>query len=127
NRLGQTLGQTSVQVQEAIKQSIITNKEQLGLLLEQMTVEVWNKSKRKEDISKMSEYVINILSLLKENSYSASSLIKILDFGDSKDFKRKLLNPMLSLGYISMLYPDKPTSAKQAYRLTTIGLKLFGS
>ena len=127
NRLGQTLGQISVQVQEAIKQSVITDKAQLGQLLEQMTVEVWNKSKRKEDISKMSEYVINILSLLKENSYSASSLIKILDFGDSKDFKRKLLNPMLNLGYIGMLYPDKPTSAKQAYRLTSIGLKLFGS
>lgn len=75
----------------------------------------------------MSEYVINILSLLKENTYSASSLISILDFGDLKDFKRKLLNPMISLGYIGMLYPDKPTSAKQAYQLTAIGLKLFGS
>lgn len=127
NRLGQTLGQISVQVQEIIKQSVITDKEQLGQLLGQLTVEVWNKSKRKEDIAKMSEYVINILSLLKENSYSASSLIKILNFGDSKDFKRKLLNPMISSGYIGMLYPDKPTSAKQAYQLTDIGLTLFGS
>ena len=117
----------SVQVQEIVRQSIITDKERLGQILEQLTVEVWNKSKRKEDIAKMSEYVINILSLLKENSYSASSLIKILDFGDSKNFKRKLLNPMISLGYIGMLYPDKPTSAKQAYQLTDIGLKLFGS
>ncbi len=127
NRLGQTLGQTSVQVQEIIKQSVITDKEQLGQLLEQLIVKVWNKSKRKEDIPIMSEYVINILSLLKENTYSASSLISILDFGDLKDFKRKLLNPMISLGYIGMLYPDKPTSAKQAYQLTAIGLKLFGS
>ena len=127
NRLGQTLGQISVQVQEIIKQSVITDKEQLGQLLGQLTVEVWNKSKRKEDIAKMSEYVINILSLLKENSYSASSLIKILNFGDSKDFKRKLLNPMISSGYIGMLYPDKPTSAKQAYQLTDIGLTLFRS
>lgn len=125
NRLG--LGQISVQVQEIIKQSIISDKEQLGQILEKLSVEVWNKSKRKEDISKMSEYVINILSLLRENSYSANSLIKILNFGDSKDFKRKLLNPLINSEYIGMLYPDKPTSAKQAYQLTSKGAKLFGS
>ncbi len=127
NRLGQTLGQISVQVQEIIKQSIISDKERLGQILEQLSLEVWNKSKRKEDITKMSEYVINVLSLLKDNSYSATSLIKILDFGDSKDFKRKLLTPLINSGYICMLYPDKPTSAKQAYQLTTNGLKLFGA
>lgn len=127
NRLGQILGQTSVQVQELIKQSIITEKEQLGQILGQLSIEVWNKSKRKEDIITMSEYVINILSLLKENSYSASTLIKILNFRDSKDFKRKLLTPLINYGYIGMLYPDKPTSAKQAYKLTNNGLRLFDS
>ena len=127
HRLGQTLGQVSVQVQEIIKQSIITDKERLGQILGQLAAEVWNRSKRKEDILSMSEYVINILSLLKENSYSASSLIKILNFRDSKDFKRKLLNPLINIGYIGMLYPDKPTSAKQAYKLTSNGQKLFDS
>ena len=75
----------------------------------------------------MSEYVINLFCLLKDNSYSASSLIKILNFGNLKDFKRKLLIPLVNSGYIRMLFPDKPTSAKQAYQLTSNGLKLFGS
>lgn len=125
HRLGQTLGQVLVQVQEIVKQSIVVDKEQLGQILGQLLIEIWNKSKRKEDIRKMSESVVNILCLLKENSYSASSLIKILKFGDSKDFKRKLLNPLINYGYIGMLYPEKPTSAKQAYQLTHKGLKLF--
>lgn len=125
HRLGQTLGQASVQVQEIIEQSIITDKKRLGQILGQLAEDVWNRSKRKEDFLRMSEYVINILSLLKENSYSASSLIKILNFRDSKDFKRKLLNPLINIGYIDMLYPDKPTSAKQAYKLTSNGQKLF--
>lgn len=127
NRLGQTLGQTSVQVQEIIRQCIIADKKQLGQILGQMYEEVWNKSKKDEDIVKMSEYVINILCLLKEKSYSARSLIQILNLGESKDFKRKLLNPLINKGYIGMLYPDKPTSAKQAYQLTINGIKLFDS
>lgn len=119
------LGQISIQVQKAIDQSIISDKDRLGQILGQISVQVWSKSKPKEDILKMSEVVIELLCLLKEEPYSVSSLINILHFADSKNFKRKILNPLMQLGYIAMLYPDKPTSAKQAYRLTDKGSSLF--
>lgn len=55
----------------------------------------------------------------------ANALNSAIDYGETYELKRKILLPLISLGYIEMTFPDKPTSAKQKYRLTDKGRKLF--
>ena len=123
--LEQRLGQIFVQVQNIVKQSDITNKEELLRLLEQMFVQVWNKAKSGIDIVKMVVATNKILSILFVRQLSATKLNAEIEFGATYELKRKILLPLIQLGYISMTSPDKPTSAKQAYKLTTKGATLF--
>jgi predicted HTH transcriptional regulator len=44
---------------------------------------------------------------------------------DIKDLKRKILIPLISMDYVTMSNPDKPTSPNQKYKLTEKGRKLF--
>ncbi len=44
-----------------------------------------------------------------------------LDYGETYELKRKILLPLISLEYVEMTAQDKPTSAKQKYRLTVKG------
>ena len=123
--LEQRLGQIFVQVQNIVKQSDIANKEELLRLLEQMFVQVWNKAKSGIDIVKMVVATNKILSILFVRQLSATKLNAEIEFGATYELKRKILLPLIQLGYISMTSPDKPTSAKQAYKLTTKGATLF--
>lgn len=123
--LEQILGQSFVQVQTIIHQSVIENKTQLGHLLAQMFVQVWNKSKTKTDISRLSAATIDLLCLLEANNLSANALNSSLEFGQLYEFKRKIITPLTQLGYIAMTNPDKPTSAKQSYTLSAKGRSLF--
>lgn len=119
------LGQMNVQVQELINQSVIVDKTQLGQILGQMNVQVWSKSRSKDNILDFVSDTIDLLCLLKIGSLSAKDLDKRLDFGSVKELKRKIILPLTELGYVVMANPDKPTSAKQAYLLTDRGKSLF--
>lgn len=55
----------------------------------------------------------------------ANALNTALDYGETYELKRKIIHPLISLEYIEMTSPDKPTSAKQKYRLTNKGQQLF--
>ena len=124
-KLGQRLGQDSVQVYEAISQSIIPQKNRLGQLLVQVYVQVWIKTRSKQDIIRNISATIDALSMLDEGEASANMLVDSLGFRNSKELKRKVVEPLINAGYIEMTDPDKPTSSKQTYRLTSIGRKLF--
>ena len=54
-------------------------------------------------------------------------LVKSLEIDKPYELRRKIIMPLIGLGYITMDNPDKPTSANQAYRLADKGLKLFES
>lgn len=41
-------------------------------------------------------------------------------------FKKMVLDPLLLLGLAEMTIPDKPNSRNQLYRLSALGVKLFG-
>ena len=125
NELGRRLGQMSVQVEETVNQCVIIKKVELGQILGQMFVQVWEKSHSKDNIKKLISDTIDLLCLLKENSLSANSLNENLSFDSTKELKRKIILPLIKLGYITMTYPDKPTNAKQTYRLTEKGKSLF--
>lgn len=123
--LRQILGQKNVQVQEYINQSVITDKVQLGQLVEQLFVQVWSSSRSKENADGMISTTIDLLCMLHEGSLSANELSIRLDYTSTKDLKRKIISPLIEFEYIEMTIPDKPKSAKQAYKLTSKGKSLF--
>ena len=125
DRLGQILGQHTVQVQEYINQCVITDKIQLGQLFEQLFVQVWNSSRTKDNAAEIISDTIDLLCMLHEGPLSANELSNRLDYTSTKDLKRKIISPLIGLDYITMTNPDKPTSAKQAYKLTEKGDSLF--
>ena len=55
----------------------------------------------------------------------AKPLNAAIEFGETYELKRKILSPLINLGFVEMTDPDKPTSAKQKYRLTARGIALF--
>lgn len=125
DELGHILGQTIVQVNDAVNQCIISNKARLGQLLGQLFVQVWKRTRDKNMVPKLVMATIDLLCLLKETNMTANSIAKSLDVGNTKDLKRKILFPLIDKGYISMTQPDKPTSARQSYCLTSQGQELF--
>lgn len=125
HRLEQILGQSFVQVHESVYQSIISKKDEIEQILEQLFVQVWYKSKSLPNVPRLAQATIDLLCLLKHESMGANDINSALDYGETYELKRKILLPLISSGYIEMTLPDKPTSAKQKYRLTDKGRKLF--
>ena len=125
SELGRRLGQISVQVEDSVNQSIIDKKTELGQILGQMFVQVWEKSRYKNNVQELISSTIDLLCLLKASDLSANGLSESLSFNSTKELKRKIILPLIELGYVTMTYPEKPTSAKQTYRLTEKGKGLF--
>lgn len=124
-RLLQILGQASAKIQSAVYQYNSTNKEQLLQILEQLSVKVWNKSKKKINKALLIQYTIDTLEYLNINPSTVKGIIASVNHPDSTEFRRKILNPLIVLGRLVMTNPDKPTSSKQKYTLTESGKLLF--
>lgn len=124
-RLLQILGKESVKVQNAVYQCGISNREKLLQILEQLSVKVWDRSKKAIDKSLLCQYTIETIEYVKINPSTIKEIIELLNHPDSTEFRRKILNPLISMGYVVMTDPDKPTSSKQRYTLTSIGKSLF--
>ncbi len=125
--LEQELGQSYIQVEDVINQSIIIDKSELEHILEQMFVQVWSKSKGEANILRMITTTIDALCLLASKPVSANDLNDTIGFRATYELKRKVIIPLVQLGYITMTNPDKPRSSKQTYKLTEAGADLFKS
>lgn len=125
NELERIFGQVYSQVEGAVNQCTISNKEELGQILGQMYVQVWVKSRSKDNVLTLISDTINLLCVLKDTDLSANVLNRDMSFDSTKELKRKIILPLIEMGYVAMTYPDKPTSAKQTYRLTKRGQELF--
>ena len=125
DRLLQILGQSFVKVQEAVYQSNIVDKFRLLQILEQLSVKVWDKSKKSVNKGLYSQYAIELIEYLKSGPSTIKALAETLNWNDMTELRRKFINPLIELGYISMTMPDKPTSSKQEYKLTKEGYQLF--
>lgn len=125
DRLLQILGQSFVKVQEIVYQSIIVDKSRLLQILEQLSVKVWDKSKKSVNKGIYSQYVIELIVYLKSGPSTIKALAEDLNWNDTTELRRKFINPLIELGYITMTMPDKPTSSKQEYKLTKEGNSLF--
>lgn len=125
NELGRIFGQVYLQVEGVINQCAISNKKELGQILGQMYVQVWEKSRSKGNVLTLVMDTIDLLCLLKDSNLSANMLNRNLSFDSTKELKRKIILPLIEFGYVAMTYPEKPTSAKQTYKLTKRGYELF--
>lgn len=125
SQLLQILGQASVKVQNTVYQCNITDKAMLLQILEQLSVKVWDKSKKPIDKSLLSQYTIEAIEYLHINPSTIKGIIEFINHPNSTEFRRKILNPLITWGYVTMTNPDKPTSSKQKYTLTESGKYLF--
>lgn len=125
NRLLQILGQSFAKVQEAVYQSDIADKTQLLQIIEQLSVKVWDKSKKFVDKADYSLYAIELIEYLKTESATIKTLGESINCDNTTELRRKFIIPLIEMGYISMTMPDKPKSSKQEYELTEKGIQLF--
>lgn len=126
DKLLQILGESFAKVQEIVYQCNIANKQGLLQILEQLSVKVWNKSKKSVNKEIYSKLVIELIEYLKSGSSTIKVLDEALNWNDTTELRRKFINPLIESGYITMTMPDKPTSSKQEYKLTKQGYQLFG-
>lgn len=121
----QILGQTSVKVQNAVYQCSVSNKSELLQILRQLSVKVWDKSKKTINKALLCQYAIEMIEYLKINPATIKEIMGFINHPDITEFRRKILNPLIDLGYVAMTNPDKPKSSKQKYKLTNYGASLF--
>lgn len=125
--LTQLLGQVSDQVKSTINHYNTIKKGQIGELLVQVLVQVRKNSKYRNQLPELATSILDTLTLLHDREYSAQAINNTLEFGEIKDLKRRILTPLIDLGYLTMTIPDKPNSKNQAYKLTEKGVSLFVS
>ncbi len=94
-------------------------------IVSQLSVKVWSKSKKHIDQEAFCQTTIDILEFLKTNVSTIRNISEYLGNKDITELRRKLMNPLSELGYVTMTNPDKPKSSKQTYCLTETGLALF--
>ena len=78
-----------------------------------------------QDMS-MSELGLLAICLLRaQEEISAQDMLEGIDKVSFKQKKRKYLDRLLEMGVIFMTIPDKPTSKKQKYMLSDIGIEII--
>jgi len=60
-----------------------------------------------------------------ESDQAIGDLMEVLGRSNRTKFRDQVLKPMLEAGWLEMTIPDKPTSSKQKYRLTSLGRKIL--
>ena len=99
-------------------------KHRLKNLILQVYLQVWDNSQMDQTI--LIKALLNLMDKLFQNrELSSSELANSVQIGSPYMFKRYLLNPLVANEYVEMLYPNKPNSSKQGYRLTEKGQELF--
>ncbi len=73
------------------------------------------------------ENIKRIVSVIGNERKSVREILASLRLKHRPTFLENYLNPAIQQGYVAMLYPDKPNSQNQKYRLTAKGLALKDS
>lgn len=114
----------NLQVKIAANQNIDIIIKGLENLILQVYLQVWNNSR--EDINSLLKTLVSVLVKLDEaKECSAHSLLQLGNRITLYKLRKYIIAPGMSAGYIELVNPDKPTSSKQAYRLTEKGRNLF--
>ena len=86
----------------------------------------WAHYRSKDAILALIENLCSVIACLyPDHDYTLKQLLMHSEMDKDFELRRKIIEPLLALGYIAKTNPDKPTSSKQSYRLTEIGRKTF--
>ena len=67
---------------------------------------------------------VKSLLLIMDQEYSISELMRFMKLTHKPNFRKNYLQPAIELGLIEITIPEKPSSSKQKYRLTSKGKTL---
>ena len=67
---------------------------------------------------------VKSLLLIMDQEYSISELMRFMKLTHKPNFRKNYLQPAIELGLIEITIPEKPSSSKQKYRLTSKGKSL---
>ncbi len=118
-------GKAYTKVQYIVTQCKAENKTELLQLLLQLSVKVWERSRQSDDKAYFCQATVDLLQLLRNRPATLREISLELDYPETYDLRRKIVIPLIELGYIAMTNPDKPKSSKQAYMLSSIGQRIF--
>ena len=91
--------------------------------LENLILQVWDKSSY--SLRDLIIDVVKVFLTLRKNTLNAGTLLNVVNLNSLYKLRRYILDPAISADYIKMIIPDKPTSSKQGYELSQMGLSLF--
>ena len=69
--------------------------------------------------------IVSVVNVIQANSLSVADIMEKLGLRGDDSFRKRYLNPAMDEGYITRLFPDKPTTKGQLYLLTPKGLALL--
>ena len=69
--------------------------------------------------------VLNLINVIGKQQLTLKQMMGTMSLKSSSSFHKTYLDPAINDGYVTKLYPDKPTSKGQAYLLTERGLKTW--
>ena len=96
----------------------------LANLIFQVYLQVWEKEETDQTL--MISDVLKMFLSMKAKSLTSAELLNQSNISSLYKLRRYILDPAISAGYIEMSNPEKPTSSKQRYLLSTLGISLFG-
>lgn len=68
---------------------------------------------------------VSVVNVIQTNSLSVADIMERLGLSGDDSFRKRYLNPAMDEGYVTQLYPDKPTTKGQLYLLTPKGIELL--
>jgi len=69
--------------------------------------------------------IMQIIQVIGESELSVKEMMTAIELKNRENFVDNYLNPAITGGYVSLLYPDKPRHPRQKYLLTVKGMTSF--
>jgi ATP-dependent DNA helicase RecG len=77
--------------------------------------------------SELGEHALDILTLLSTEEKTSRTILSHVGISKQTKNTRRLLIPLMTIGWVMHTIPDNPTHPNQKYRLTAMGLKVIHS
>ena len=84
-----------------------------------------NRTSTEQPSVQVTEQVRALLSTLSNKQLSLKVLMKKVGLKHRPTFLENYINPAFEVGFLKVLYPDKPNHPRQKYLLTAKGLALY--
>lgn len=100
-------------------------EEQVGEQVREQVREHEKDHETDHQIGHVTDHVKKLVLVIRGDTKTREEIMEVLQLRGRRNFIENYLSPAIELGYLSMLYPDKPNGSVQAYYLTPKGLELL--